>query len=301
MPSSHSGDPRTYRHLPPALAEAVHTLGLRVRRPVRGRGEGIHRSPDFGASVEFADYRPYVPGDPPNRIDWSVYARTDRYLIRRFQEETSLRATLLLDCSESLAFRELGALSKFDYACQLVAALSYALVRQGDAVAVAAFSAGRLEGFPPVASISGLRTLLEALEDLRPAGHGGIGAALEQTATRIGSRSLVIVVSDFLEPPESILRGLKRLDHDRHNLLLLHVVDGAERRIGFHGLTELRELETGRRLVVEAEETAEAYAAAFDAHIDRLRRGCAECFGEYRLLDTREPVKTALQRLNGSR
>ncbi len=302
MPPTPPGSgPRTYRHLPPALAEAVHSLGLRVRRPVRGRGEGIHRSPDFGTSVEFADYRPYAPGDPPNRIDWSVYGRTDRYVVRRFQEETSLRATLLLDRSESLAFREQGALSKFDYACQLVAALAYALVRQGDAVAPAAFSEGRLERFPPVASLAGLQTLLATLETLRPAGRGGIGDALEEAAARIGSRSLVILVSDFLEAPEGILRGLRRLDHDRHNLLLLQVVDGAERRIGFQGLAELRELESGRRLVIEAEETAEAYAAAFDAHVERLRRGCAECFGEHHLLDTREPVQTALQRLGDRR
>lgn len=293
MPSA----PSSYRHLPPALAEAVHALGLRVRRPVRGRGEGVHRSPDFGSSVEFAEYRAYTPGDPPNRIDWPVFARTDRYLVRRYQEETSLRATLLLDCSESLAFRGKGLLSKFDYACQTVAALTYALVHQGDAVSVATFADGAVRWLPPVGSMTGLRGLLEELEGLKPGGRSDIGGALEQTAPRIGSRSLVVVVSDFLDRREAILRGLKRIDHDRHNLLLLHVVDGAERRIGFHGLTELRELETGRRLVVEADEVAAAYATAFDAHADALRRGCAECLGEYHLLDTQEPVQAALQRL----
>ncbi len=288
------------RHLPAALAEAIHALGLRVRRPVRGRGEGVHRSPDFGSSVEFAEYRPYVPGDPPNRIDWSVYARTDRHVIRRFQEETSLRATLLLDCSESLAFRETGYLSKFDYACQIVAGLSYALVHQGDAASVASFAQGVSRWFEPVASMRGLHGLLEELETLRPSGRSDLGAALEQTAGHIGGRSLVVIVSDFLDKTENILRGLRRLDHDRHNLILLHVVDGAERRIQFHGLTELRELETGRRLVVEADEVAEDYAQAFDAHLDTIRRSCADCFGEYHLLDTREPVSVALQRL-GSR
>lgn len=286
-----------YRYLPAALAEAVRNLGIRVRRPVRGRGEGMHRSPDFGSSVEFAEYRPYVPGDPPNRIDWSVYARTDRHVIRRFQEETSLRATVLLDCSESLAFREAGPLPKFDYACRVVAALAYALVRQGDAVSVAAFADGVVRQFAPVGSAAGLRPLLEGLEDLVPQGRSNLAAAMEETAARIGSRSLVVVVSDFLDEPDRIVRGLRRLDHDRHNIVLVHVIDGGERQLGFHGLTELRALETGRRLVVEADEVAAAYAAAVNGHIETLRRACADCLGDYHLFDTREPVEVALQRL----
>jgi uncharacterized protein (DUF58 family) len=296
-----SGTNSNYRYLPAALAEAVRNLGIRVRRPVRGRGEGMHRSPDFGSSVEFAEYRPYVPGDPPNRIDWSVYARTDRHVIRRFQEETSLRATVLLDSSESLAFRDAGPVSKFEYACRAVAALSYALVRQGDAVSVAAFADGIVRQYAPVGSAVGLRPLLEGLEELKPQGRSNIAASLEQTADRIGSRSLVIVVSDFLDQTSRIVRGLRRLDHDRHNIVLVHVMDGAERRLAFHGLTELRELETGRHLVVEADEVAAAYANAVNEHVETLRRACADCLGDYHLFDTREPVEVALQRLGGGK
>ncbi len=289
----------TFRYLPAALAEAVQRLGVRVRRPVRGRGEGLHRSPDFGASVEFAEYRAYTPGDPPNRIDWAVYARSDRYLVRRSVEETSLRATLLLDTSESLAYREAGSVTKLEYGCFLAAGLTYALTRQGDAAGLCTFAEGLEHRLPPTVTLSGLRPMLTLLETLQPRGRSDIGASLQQAAELLPARSLVIVISDFLQPAPQIVRGLRRLDHDGHNLVLLHVIDGAEQRLDFSGIADLRELETGRRLVVDIDEVRLAYAQAIDAHIETLRRACSDCLGDYHLMDTREPVEAALRRVGG--
>ena len=287
----------SFRYLPASLAEAVHRLGIHVRRPVRGRGEGLHRSPDFGASVEFAEYRDYTPGDPPNRIDWSVYARTDRYRVRRFHEETSLRAAVLLDSSESLAFRETGRLAKWEYACHLAAGAMYALVRQGDAAALSVCAARVERRFEAAGTLVGLRPVLAALEEMRPAGRTDLGQAMFDVAERTPPRSLVIVISDFLQAASEIVRGLQRLHHEGHNLILLHVMDGGERRPAFGGVAELRELETGRRLVVDMDEIRTRYEQAVDRHVETLRRACADCLGDHHLIDTREPVEAALQRL----
>ncbi len=293
------GRDTSFRYLPAALAEAVHRLGIRVRRPVRGRGEGLHRSPDFGASVEFAEYRDYTPGDPPNRIDWSVYARTDRYRVRRFQEETSLRASILLDASGSLAYRETGALTKWEYACHLAAGTMYALVRQGDLACLSVFTDQIERVFEAAGTLVGLRPMLTALEEIGPDGRTDIGRAMFAVAERTPPRSLVIVISDFLQDPADVVRGMQRLHHDGHNLILLHVMDGGERRPVFGGMVELRELETSRRLVVDLDEFRPRYEQAVEHHVEILRRACADCMGDYHLLDTREPVESALQRLAG--
>lgn len=291
---------RAFRFLPATLADSVQRLGIRVRRPVRGRGEGLHRSPDFGASVEFAEYRAYSPGDPPNRIDWSVYARTDRYLIRRSIEETGMRAFILLDASESMAFHEAGPMPKFDYARYLAAGLAYALVRQGDAAALSTFGGKRRAVFPPAASVPGLRPMLEALEGLEASGSADIGAAISDFAVDLPARSFVAIISDFLHDAKSIARGLRRLDGDGHNILLLQVSDASERRLSFHGIADLRDMETGRRLVIDADEAAQAYASAADAHFEALRRAVSECMGSHLLIDTREPVADALRRAGGA-
>ena len=295
--------PRTssFKYLPASLAEAVHRLGIRVRRPVRGRGEGLHRSPDFGASVEFAEYRDYTPGDPPNRIDWSVYARTDRYRVRRFQEETSLRAAILLDTSESLAFRETGAMSKWDYSCHLAAGVMYALVRQGDMAALSVFAESIEKAFEPAGTLVGLRLMLNALEEIRPGGKTDIGQAMFDVAERTPPRSLVIVISDFLQQPDKVVKGMQRLHHDGHNLILLHVIDGGERHPGFGGIAEIRELETGKRLVVDMDDIRARYEQSVEHHIETIRRACADCMGDYHLIDTREPVEASLQRLAGGK
>jgi uncharacterized protein (DUF58 family) len=296
-----SASTSSFKYLPASLAEAVHRLGIRVRRPVRGRGEGLHRSPEFGASVEFAEYRDYTPGDPPGRIDWNVYARSDRFRVRRFQEETSLRAAILLDTSESLAFRDAGAMTKWEYACHLAAGVMYALVRQGDTAALSLFAGAIERSFESAGTLVGLRTMLTALETLRPAGKTDIGQAMQEAAARTPPRSLVIVISDFLQSPEQIVKGMQRLHHDGHNLILLHVLDGGERRPAFGGMAELRELETGRRLVVDMDEIRAGYESAFERHMESLRRACADCVGDYHLVDTREPVESSLQRLGGAK
>lgn len=280
-----------YRFLPPELADRLRGLGLSVRKPVEGGRQGLHRSPHHGSSVEFADCREYTRGDPPNLIDWAVYARTDRYVIRRYQEETNLRAYILLDTSESMGFRDLGLHTKMDYACYLAAGLMYVLVSQSDAVGLTLFGETAGKSLPPTGSLDGLRPMLLALQEIRPAGRSQIHAALHRLAEQVQRRSLVILISDLLEDPAQLVRGLQHLHHNRHEIMVLQPLDAAELSLNFGGLSELRDLETGERLPVQADEIREAYAQEVRKFLDEIRRGCLDCLAEYHLVDTRTPLE----------
>ena len=283
-----------YKYLPPSLAERLRELGLAVRKPVEGGLQGLHRSPHHGSSVEFADYREYSRGDPPNLIDWAVYARSDRHVIRRYQEETNLRAYLLVDTSASMGFRELGLHSKLEYACFLAASLMCVLLNQADAAGLTLFNETIGQSFPPTGSLEGLRPMLLALEASKPAGRSQIDRALHHLAEKIQRRSLVIVISDLLQSPADIVRGLQHLHHNKHELLVLQTLDPAELGLSFSGLSELRDLETGARLPVHADDLREAYAEEVQKFLDEIRRGCLDCLADYHLIDTRWPVEETL-------
>jgi uncharacterized protein (DUF58 family) len=286
--------PQAYKYLPPELADRLRNLTVSVRRPVEGARQGTHRSPHHGASVEFADYREYARGDPPNRIDWAVYARTDRHVIRRYQEETNLRGYLLLDTSESMRFKEAGPVTKLEYASFLAAGLMYILINQSDAAALTLFHQAERRRFAPVGTLEGLRPMLLALEQAEPAGRSHIEEALHEIAEQVHARSLVILISDLLEEPAGILRGIQHLHHNRHEVLVLHVLDPAELQPNLTGWMELRELETGSRLIIQGDELREAYGREVERYLEELRRGCVGCLADYRLVDTQTPVEEAL-------
>ncbi|MBU4428031.1 MAG: DUF58 domain-containing protein, partial [Verrucomicrobia bacterium] len=278
-----------YKYLSSHLAERLRGLSLSVRRPVEGNLQGVHPSPHTGASVEFSDYREYSPGDPPNLIDWAVYARSDRVMIRRFREETNLRAYLCLDISESLRFQGSGRMSKIEYASFLAAGLMYILVNQGDSAGMIFFDRELKTTYAPTSTLEGLRPMLLGLETITSVGAGDIEHALHQTAERIKARSLIILISDLLQNPAEILRGIRHLHHNGHDLMILHVLDAAELHFPLSGLTELRELETGHKLVVDTDDIRTSYRQAMDRHLDTLRRGCQNCRADYHLINTSQP------------
>jgi uncharacterized protein (DUF58 family) len=286
--------PRAFKYLPPRVADQIRGLSLAARRPMQGGIQGLHRSPDFGASVEFAEYRDYIEGDAPNLIDWSVYAKTDRYMIKRFQDETSLRACVLVDASASLNYKQTGPVTKFEYACSLAAGLMYLLVSQGDAVSLSFFTDKLTKRFAPVASVDSLSPVMLEMEKIEPAGAGNIEKALHEAAEALGQRTLVVVISDLLQPPAQLARGLQHLQHNRHDVTVFHVLDAAEISLPMHGLVELRDLETAEKLLIQADEIRPRYAQAVQGYLGEVSRLCASCGLNYFTIETRTSLLEAL-------
>lgn len=285
---------RNFKYLPPRVADQIRGLALSARRPMQGTVQGLHRSPDFGASVEFAEYKDYAPGDAPNLIDWSVYAKTDRYMIRRFQDETNLRACVLVDASASLNYQQLGAVTKFDYACSLAAGFLYLLVVQGDSAALAYFNDGVTKRFAPVASTETLGPVLLEMEAVRAQGRGDIAKSLHEAAELLTQRHLVIVISDLLQPSAEVVRGIQHLRHNRHDVTVCHVLDGAEITLPMQGLVELRDLETDEKLLIEADEIRDDYSRSVQGYLDEMSRLCVSCGADYYTIDTRTSMVEAL-------
>ena len=275
----------TYRYLPAHLADRLDGLVAALRMPLPGGQQGVHRSRHLGSSVEFADYRAYAPGDPPSRIDWAVYARSDRYLLRRTEDETRLRTHLLLDISESMAYGRPGEVGKLEQACMVAAGLAYVLVRQGDGVQLHPITDSPLTGPPPANGLDGLRPLLTALEKLEAKCPGDAARAMHRFAEQPRPRGLVVVLSDLLCPAEEILSAVSHLTHAGHQVALAQILDRDELALPFSGVVEISELETGRRAVVEVDTMRDAYAEQVRKHLDALRRGAAAAAGSHQLIE----------------
>src|SRR5206468_12258643 len=214
------------RLLDPVVVARLSHLDVRARLVVEGFIAGMHRSPFHGFSVEFAEHRPYMPGDPLKNLDWKARGRSDRLLIKQHTEETNLRCHLLLDLSGSMAFRSPGAaMSKFEYAQSLAAALAYLMLQQQDAVGTMLFADRPLRYLPARAVRSHLDELLKALGGAAPQGRTRLGPALHELAERIKRRGLIILLSDLMDVPADVLLGLQHFRHRRHEVVVFHILD----------------------------------------------------------------------------
>jgi uncharacterized protein (DUF58 family) len=286
---------------PVALAK-LQNLELRARTVVEGALAGLHRSPHHGAAVEFAEHKEYTAGDEIKHIDWKAYGKFDKYYIKRFEEETELRAYLVVDTSASMGYRS-GGLSKLDYARLLAAALAYLLLRQQDQVGMIAFGE-KLRGYlPPRARGGQLADLLAAFEALRADGRTDLARAIAYASEVAQRRALVVVLSDLLDLPDGaggvrhLLRGLRARKHD---VVVFHLLDPDELTLPFDGTTWFESMEDERRLLAEPADVRRAYLDELARFIDGYRRGLAEGDVEYQLVDTsRPPSEVLLEFLNG--
>lgn len=283
-----------YRYLPPRMAERLRGVEIGVRRPMDGSHQGLHRSPAFGSSVEFAEYREYAPGDPVARIDWPVYARSDRYVIRRFHEDVSIRCYIMLDISASMKYQQDGALQKSEYACYLAAGMMYVMVQQGDMVSLITFDDQIREYYEPSGTFVGLKPMLQGLEKIEPKNKGNIEAALHSAAELIKGRALVVVISDLLEEPESILQGINHLYYDGKEVTLFHILDPAEMNMSITGLADVTSLETKDKITVDFRRIRDAYLEQLRLYLDELRSGLQKTRSEYILTETRTEVYDAI-------
>jgi uncharacterized protein (DUF58 family) len=285
------------RLIDPAILAQLANLELIARTAVEGALMGLHRSPSFGFSQEFAEYRPYVPGDDLRHIDWNVFARNDRMYIKRFFGDTNCQLMILLDTSISMdpdaGFHQ-AAVSKLDYAKIFAAALVYLASRQHDAVGLLAFDESIRSYRPPETRDRSIRALYHELESLTAEGGTAWQEALEHVQARLKRKSLIVVLSDFYMEPmqlEKVLRGLAARGHD---ILLVHVLDPQEKTLELDSAATLVDAETGSVMEVSPQEVATDYRARLDRHLSDLHRITRGMGAHYLHVDTSEPLDRSI-------
>lgn len=283
-----------YRFLPAHMAERLRGIEISVHRPMDGSNQGLHRSPAFGSSVEFAEYREYMPGDPISQIDWPVYARSDRYVIRRFHEDVSIRCYVLLDISGSMGYKGAGSMSKIEYGCYLAAAMMYVMLQQSDTSSLITFDTDIRSYHEPAGNFVNLKPMLLELENLQLGKEGDIEATLHKAAELIKGRALVVIISDFLQDPDKIIRGINHLHHDGKEITLFHIMDPTEINMPLSGLLEVVSMEQEGKLVVDFGRIKETYLKQLRLYLDQLRAGCQRIRADYIFADTGMDVYDAI-------
>lgn len=290
------------KYLDPQVLARVQGLRLRARLIVEGYVSGVHRSPFHGFSVEFAEHREYSPGDDLRYLDWKVFGRTDKYYLKQFEEETNLFCYLLLDSSESMAYRGPTApMSKLQYAQCAAAALAYLILNQQDNVGLVSFDEEIRAFIRPSSNPSHLKQLVQVMEQTVPERKTRAGAIFHELAERFKKRGIVVVLSDLFDDLESIGAGLRHFRHRRHEVIVLHVLDPAEIEFPFRQTILLRGLEQWPSLLVEPRSIRKAYLQQFEGYLRRLRRTCRMHNIDYVLLRTDQPLDVVLSTYLASR
>ncbi len=272
---------------------SIRNLELRARTVVEGFWHGQHRSPYHGFSVEFTEYRAYTPGDDPRHLDWRLVARTDRYFIKKFEDETNLRCHLLVDNSRSMSFGSRG-YSKAKYANTLAATFAHFLHQQGDAVGLLTFDETVREYLPARHRPGHLRHLMLALEKETSGAATDLSAPLKRMAELMRKRGLIVLISDLLAPIETLDSSLSLLTAAGHEVLLFHLLDPAEARFDFEKSSRFRDAETGRDLYLDPSAARADYARLFDAHVAAVRSTCERLGISLHRVGTDRPLELAL-------
>jgi uncharacterized protein (DUF58 family) len=285
---------REGRFLDPAVVARLGTLELKARTIVEGFLSGLHRSPFKGFSVEFAEYRQYIPGDDLSTIDWKVYARSDRYYVKKFEEETNLDCHLLLDVSGSMAYGSHHGLSKFEYGACLAASLAYLMNRQRDGVGLTAFDESIVQTLPASSRPGHLRGLLVTLDRLTPGRETNVSKPLHQLADSLTKRGMVVLISDLLDDPAAVIRGLKHFQFRGVDVIVFHLLDPDEIEFPFQVATRFEDLETREEILAVPGAVREHYLRAIGGLIERYRRELGATAIDYQLLSTKHPLELAL-------
>jgi uncharacterized protein (DUF58 family) len=251
----------------------------------------MHRSPYFGASVDFAEHRGYVPGDDIRRMDWRLYARTDRYYIKEYEADTNANFSVLLDVSKSMGFGTTG-VTKLDYAKYLAACLTYLVHRQRDRVGLVAFDSDVVQYVPP--SAKHMDVVLHTLDKLEPKGPGGLRAPLHKIAEHFGRRSVLVLISDFYEEPDEVLESIGPIRFRGNDIIVFHLLDPAEIDFSFDTPSAFEDLESGEQLPIVPDALAAQYQSLVRAHIDGLTERFTANQIDYTLVNTSSPLDHAL-------
>ena len=282
------------KYLKPEVINQIKRLDLRAQFVVRGFLQGLHASPFHGFSVEFSEHRKYTSGDDPKDIDWLVYAKTDKFYVKKFEAETNITGYLAMDLSQSMGYTYRQDLSKFDYAICLAASLCYLMIHQQDPVGLITFDQRIRQSLAPRSKRAHLGNVLSHLSRLKPAGETDVAQSLIQIAAMVRNRSLIMIFSDLLVDTEPVIRALRQLRHGGHDVILFHVLDEAEVQFPFHGAVEFEEPETKQKVRLDADHFRRDYLQEMAAFREEYRRECFQSGIDYVALDTSMPFDRAL-------
>jgi uncharacterized protein (DUF58 family) len=285
------------KYLDPKVLAKITRLDLLARLVVEGFISGLHRSPFHGFSVEFASHREYVPGDDLKHLDWKVFAKTDRHVIKLYEEETNLKATFILDASESMHYgRQNGkeGMTKYSYAAAVAASLAFLLLQQQDAVGLAIFDEDVKSYLPASANPNQIKTFVHAMDVVELKAKTSLEPICHSLAEKIARRGLVCLVSDLFTDIDGLLRGLQHFRHYDHEVMVMHIMDEDELTFPFQGNTLFRGLEQTGRLTVEPRALRKGYLEAVERFCREVKRKCVANRIDYKLISTAQHLDAAL-------
>ena len=283
------------RYLQPENLAKIDSLEMKARLVVEGFITGLHRSPYHGFSVEFAEHRQYRPGDEIRHLDWKVFARSEKYYIKQYEEETNLRSMIIVDSSASMKYASQGNITKFEYASYLAASLSYLLISQRDAAGLALYDDGIRTFLPARSKQSYLSELMRTLDSSEPSNTTGTAAALDEIAERIRRRGLVVVISDFFDDTQSVLKALSHFRHKNHDIIVFQLLDPKELDFKFGPAAHFIDMETAEEMVTQPQQIQKSYAEAMHTFTQNLKKGCRNLNVDYNLIVTSDPFDKALR------
>ena len=282
------------KYLNPAIISKLNSLELKARLVVEGFMVGLHKSPYHGFSVEFTEHRPYMQGDNLKDVDWKVYGKTERYFIKQYEEETNLKSYILLDTSKSMDYTSGENITKLNYSIILVAALSYLMIKQQDAVGLSLYSEQIDKYFPPKATRAYLLEILKNLSTVKASSKTNTAASLNSIAEKIKRRGLVVIVSDFFDDINSILSALKYFRYKNNEVIVFQVLDPLERSFAFGRDAVFKDLETGAEMTTQPYQIQKAYKDAMSNFISKIKSECRNSNIEYNLIETSTPFDKAI-------
>ena len=295
MDKGDAHSPSIKKYLAPVVITRLSGLEIKARVVVEGFLSGLHFSPHHGQSLEFSEHLPYSPGDSLHLVDWKVYGRTERLYLKKFHEETNMRVYFLLDVSNSMGYGK--PVSKVEYSKVLIASLSYLLLDQNDAVGLTPFNVGLLSFLPPVARRDYIHRLVSKLETIKTGGKTDIMQVLDSFSRLIKKRSLIIIVSDFLDEPARFFKPIRGFVRSRNEIILLQVLHPDEIELSIRNTVYLRDLETGSRILVNPSAIRARYRTAFNRFLDDLRLRAGETRALFYTVTTDTPYDQVLMKL----
>ena len=280
--------------LDPSIIPKINSLELRARLVVEGFMVGLHKSPYHGFSVEFTQHRPYMQGDSLKDVDWKVYGKTEKFFVKQYEEETNLRSYIVLDISRSMKFASGNQVSKIEYASTLVAALSYLMMKQQDAVGLTLYADRILQYLPPKATRQYLQEIFKNLVNIEASDTTNTAECLKSVAEKIKRRGLVIIVSDLFDNVDSIIKSLKHFGYQKNEVIVFQILDPLEKSFAFGRDAIFKDMETDEEMTTQPFQIQKAYKLAMDEFVSKIKTECLNSNIDYNLVETSSPFDKAL-------